>query len=101
MTPENRTPRSAADVRDGALARLATWRVGIAAAAVAAVAGIGAVAAATIPGRSQASNGAAQVTDPGAAQPQDQQPSGAGGFQPPPQGPGAGFGRGQAVTGGS
>ncbi|HEY2703350.1 MAG TPA: hypothetical protein VGL20_06640 [Candidatus Dormibacteraeota bacterium] len=101
MTPAHRAPGSPAEVRDGALARLASWRIGIAAAAVAAVAGIGAVAAATIPGHSQASNGAAQVTDPGAAQPQDPQPPGAGGFQPPPQGPGAGFGRGQAVTGGS
>ena len=62
------------------------------------------VAAETIPGRADSSaTGAAQAPSGGSTQDpgQQQQVVGGDGFQQPTGGPGRGFGRGQAVTGGS
>ncbi|HEX6492961.1 MAG TPA: hypothetical protein VF112_05585 [Candidatus Dormibacteraeota bacterium] len=89
--------------RDAALQRLRAWRTAIAVAAVAGVATTAAVAAETIPGRADStSGGAAQAPDSTSAQdPQQQQVVGGDGFQQPSTGIGRGFGRGQAVSGGS
>jgi uncharacterized membrane protein YdfJ with MMPL/SSD domain len=89
--------------RDGALARLRAWRTAIAVAGVVGVATAATVAAETIPGRADSSaTGAAQAPSGGSTQDQGQQQVlGGDGFQPPAGGPGRGFGRGQAVTGGS
>ena len=96
------TPRLSPAERDGALARLRAWRAALAVAAVAGVATAATVAADTIPGRTDpASTGAAQAPDPSSAQDPQQQQFGGGGFQRPFSAPGAGFGRGQAVSGGS
>jgi len=95
------TPPLSPAERDGALTRLRAWRAALAVAAVAGVATAATVAADTIPGRTDpASTGAAQAPDPSSAQ-DPQQQFGGGGLQPPFSAPGAGFGRGQAMSGGS
>jgi uncharacterized membrane protein YdfJ with MMPL/SSD domain len=92
--------------RDLALARLRRWRAGIAVAGTALVAIVGAVAAATIPGRAaDRSTGAASTAAPAAQDQQSQQldpgQGFGGGLQPPRGGLGAGFGGGHAASGGS
>jgi hypothetical protein len=99
MTTSGVTPSQ----RDGALARLRTWRAGLALAGVAGVAAAATVAAQTIPGRAEpTSTGAAQVPAGGSVQDGQHQPAfGGDGFQQPSGGVGPGFGRGQALSGGT
>ena len=98
------TPPLTPSDRDGALARLRAWRRAIALAGLVGVATAATVAAETIPGRADSSaTGAAQAPSGGSAQDpgQQQQSFGGDGLQQPTGGLGRGFGRGQAVTGGS
>ena len=97
------TPPLTPSERDGAHARLRAWRTAIAVAGVLGVATAATVAAETIPGRPDSSaTGAAQAPSGASAQdPGQQQVVGGDSFQQPTGGLGRGFGRGQAVTGGS